>query len=68
MAEKKPTAPAVPAPPKVENFCVAEGKSITCLKGVLVEGDEVKVDYIGGGKESFDKLIKDGYVVKAKEK
>ncbi len=46
------------------DWVVAEGKSITSKKGVLAPGNEVKEEYLGGGKKSFDALKKQKIVVK----
>jgi len=45
-------------------FYIAENKSITSKKGTLNEGDEVKAEYLGGGKQSLDAHIKAGNVLK----
>jgi len=50
--------------PKPPVYKVAEGKAITCKKGMLSAGDEVKVEYIHGGEKSLDKLVDAGVVVK----
>lgn len=52
--EEKPSYP----------YSVAEGKAITCKKGILSDGDEIKVEYVNGGIETLNKLVKDGYVIK----
>jgi hypothetical protein len=44
---------------------VASGKSITSRRGILAPGDEIKAEDLSGGKESLDKFVKSGHVVKA---
>ena len=39
------------------SLVVAEGKTITSKKGILVEGDEVLPEYFAGGKKSIDSLL-----------
>jgi len=50
--------------PKPPAYKVAEGKAITCRKGMLVAGEVVKVEYIHGGQKSMDKLVDNGVVIK----
>ncbi len=53
-------------PPEVvaeSQYVVASGKSLTCLKGVLVAGDVIKPEYINGGDESFELLLQQKYIV-----
>jgi len=45
-------------------FYIAENKSVTSRKGTLNEGDEIKAEYLGGGKQSLDAHIKAGNVLK----
>jgi len=52
-AEKKPP------------YYVAPGKSITCKKGILAEGDEIKAAFLGGGKDSLTALVKSKHVIKS---
>lgn len=65
-----PTPPVLPEvvniPPvkPPTGYVIAPGKCITCKKGVLDEGKEIKVEWVSGGQESFDKLTENGYVVK----
>jgi hypothetical protein len=46
-------------------YYVAKGKAITCKKGVLSDGDEVCINHLGGGKDTIDKLVKSGHVIKS---
>jgi hypothetical protein len=62
--DKAAKANAAPPPPKPAPYIVATGKAITCKKGVLGEGEEIKKEYLGGGKESLDNLVKKGFVIK----
>ena len=59
--EKKAVQENVKKPP----FYVATGRSITCKKGILTENQEVKQDYLREGKESLDRLVEIGRVIKA---
>lgn len=49
---------------KLAPYTVAKGKSITCMKGSLKEGDEIKVAYLNNNEVSLARLIKNGFVVK----
>ena len=45
---------------------MAEGKSLTCLKGVLAPGDEVKSSYFkGDGDAILKQHVKAKYVIKS---
>lgn len=59
--QKAEDAKNVKKPP----YYVADGKAITCKKGVLDSGDEVKAEWLGGGKDSLAVLIKNETVVKS---
>lgn len=43
---------------------VADGKSITSLKGIIGAGGIVKPEYFSTGKDALDELVKSGAVVK----
>ena len=45
-------------------YRVADGKSITCLKGILADGDEVKAKYLPEGDKTLQSLVKRGFVIK----
>lgn len=47
-------------------FYVAPGKSLTSKKGILSgdTSDEVKAEYLRGGKEALDAFVKSGHVLK----
>jgi hypothetical protein len=45
-------------------YTVADGKCVTCAKGMLVGGQEIRPDYIGGGQHSLNQLVNVGIVVK----
>ena len=38
-------------------YWVNPGCSVTCKKGVIGPGDEVKVDWVTGGEKSLDELV-----------
>ena len=46
-------------------FVVANGKSLTSKKGILVSGQEVKGKFFAGGQSTVDDLVKKGFIVKA---
>lgn len=46
-------------------YYVADGKAVTCKKGMLSEGDEVKADYLGDGDKGLKALVEKGIVVKS---
>jgi hypothetical protein len=60
-APEETQEPAGKRPP----HSVASGKSITSRRGILAPGDEIKAEDLSGGKESLDKFVKSGHVVKA---
>lgn len=47
-------------------FYVAPGKALTSKKGILSgdTSDEVKAEYLPGGKEALDRFVKSGHVLK----
>lgn len=47
-------------------FYVAPGKALTSKKGILSgdTSDEVKAEYLPGGKEALDAFVKSGHVLK----
>lgn len=57
-AEAKAKRDAIPP------YRVADGKSITCKKGILADGDEVKAEYLPGGQETLDSLVDRDFVIK----
>lgn len=61
-AMSAPVAPAVAAPAK---YVVAEGKSITSLKGILGPGKKADASCFRGGQDVLDRFIKIGCVVKS---
>lgn len=50
---------------KVAPYSIAQGKAVTCIKGMLEHGDEIKAEYLGGGQDALDALVKSKVVVKA---
>lgn len=64
-----------PAPPPADDddddeekkppYYVANGKSITTMKGLLSEGNEVKAEFFPGGKDRLKELVKDKVVTKS---
>lgn len=61
-------APAKKAAPKPKKppYYVAPGKAITSRKGILSgdTADEVKAEYLSGGKGALDAFIESGHVLK----
>lgn len=53
-----------PEPTAKKGHYVADGKSITSLRGILGEGREVKAEYFPGGEETFQGLKDRGDIVK----
>jgi hypothetical protein len=54
-----------PAPPKAKGYVIAKGKAITSLRGILsIEDGVVSAKDFNGGDETFQRLIKNGAVVK----
>lgn len=45
-------------------YSVAPGHSVTTKRGMINENDEIKAEYLGGGKTSLEALVKAGHVVK----
>ena len=56
-AEAEAQATAEAEADTVPPYTIAEGKSITCKKGTLDSGDEVKAEYLSGGEETLADLI-----------
>ena len=50
---------------KLHPYSIAKGKSVVCKKGILSHGDEIKSDYLGGGEDALNALVKSKVVVKA---
>jgi hypothetical protein len=50
---------------KAHPYSIAEGMSVTTKKGMLSHGDEIKAEYLGGGQDALDSLVKRKVVVKA---
>lgn len=46
-------------------YCIAEGKSVHCRKGVLVGGEEIKADWLANGMDDLQNLITRGAVVES---
>ena len=50
-------------------YTVAKGKAITCKKGILADGAEVKAEYLGAnGAQQLAALAEKGILVKAEPK
>lgn len=73
LPEPDPNADPDPEPsPKTKEaakkkkppYSVAKGKSIACKKGIVGSECEMKVEYVAGGKKSFDALVDAGHIVK----
>jgi len=60
--------PPPKAPPKATKskapYVVAKGKALTCRRGVLGPGDEIKVSDVSDGQAGLERLVKSGHVVK----
>lgn len=53
-------------PQDLAPYTIAKGKSVTSKKGILGEGKEVKVEFLAGGKDSLDALVRAGFVTENK--
>ena len=53
--------PVVEAP---KGPCVATGKTITTMRGILSKGDPIAATDLSGGQDAFDKLTEAGYITK----
>ena len=53
-------------PPKVKKSgcLIAPGKAITCLRGMLSDGDKVCLTDFSNGKEDFERLVDAGLIIK----
>ncbi len=49
---------------KKPEFYICAGKSLTSKRGILNEGDELKANWLPGGKDRVTELIKQGVVAK----
>jgi len=49
---------------KKSPFTIAKGKAITTKRGILGEGDEIKIKDLEGGKEAIDSFVKSGHIDK----
>jgi hypothetical protein len=61
--EQAPAKKAEGKPKTRKIVTVAQGKARTCLKGIVTHGDEVTPGHFRGGKETFDRLKKEGVLV-----
>jgi hypothetical protein len=59
--EKKQTVPEF-VPQRVERHRVAKGKAVTCLRGLLAEGVDIKAADLAGGAKALASLVERGYV------
>ncbi len=46
-------------------YYIADGKSLTTLKGIRGPGDEIKADYLADGKDGLKRHVKSGLVIKS---
>lgn len=60
--DKNKEAPAEFVPQRVERHRVAKGKAVTCLRGLLAEGVDIKAADLAGGAEALASLVERGYV------
>ncbi len=65
VAEKKAKAKVAEKKAKAFPYCIASGKAITSLRGILSDGDEVCANYVPGGQDTIDKLVESGHIVKS---
>lgn len=63
--EKKVEKVDFQPPPRAPKYRIAKGRSVTCLKGTLDEGDRIEASYLPDeGDEAFNKLVDRGIVEK----
>lgn len=60
---KKDKGENVKFEPSKKDWVVAKGRSVTCLKGLLTEGDVIKPKYLAGKEEAFEALKAAGVIV-----
>ena len=66
-AEAKEKADAEAKAVKLPPYTIAENRSVTCAKGSLKQGVEIKAEYLGkDGDKELKRLIEKGFVVKNK--
>ncbi len=46
-------------------YSMAPGKSITSRRGIVGPGEEVRAEWFVGGKDTIEKCVKSGHIVKA---
>jgi hypothetical protein len=61
-AEKPPEPEPEPEPER--KFYIAAGKAITSKRGILSDGDEIKVGDLPDGLKALKTFVKSGHVVK----
>ena len=49
---------------KLPPYYMANGKALTTKKGILADGDEIKPEYLAGGKDAIEKFVKTGHILK----
>lgn len=65
-AEAKEKADEAKAEPSEKPpFFVRPGKCLTSKRGLLADGDEIKVEDLAGGKDALTAFVKSGHVGKA---
>jgi len=57
-------APPVDVPAMVHPYVVASGKSLTCRRAIIGEGEPVCAEHVTGGQVTLDALVKAKYVIK----
>lgn len=66
----KPVDEVAPPPPEVDEvekppFYVADGRSVTCKKGIRGPGDSIESEWFHGGEKDLKHLIEIGCVIKS---
>lgn len=46
-------------------YYLGKKKAVTTKRGILSDGDEIKAEYLSGGKKALDAFVKSGHVVKS---
>lgn len=60
--EEKRAAAVKKVKEKKPPYTVAEGRAVTCLKGILSDGEEIRLEWVSGGQETIDYLVEKNIV------
>ena len=54
-----------PAPAAKPPYFMLQGKALTTKKGIKCNGDEIKPEWVNGGKDTLELFVKKGFIGKA---